>query len=278
MSSSTAARSVFVGNLPYDASEAQLRDFFSTAGTVISLRLMTEKETGKPKGYGFCEFADAATAASAIRNLNGAEFRGRVLRVDVSDADTAAGPQRRAMPPPAAERQPMSGRGGRVVSIGALAGESNGVRFVDGAAVARVVRGLSRQQRVDVLTEMKKFAALNPEGARQLLIDSPAVAAALLQIQLLFRIVTADALGNLRALPQAPPRGDAAIEEMLSKLPPAEQSILREVLQLSPAQLAALPPHVQEQVRLITQQLPRHWTCTQEISQILVHRQVLRVG
>lgn len=47
-----------------------------------SSRLVYDRETGKPKGYGFCEYQDQETALSAMRNLNGREFSGRALRVD----------------------------------------------------------------------------------------------------------------------------------------------------------------------------------------------------
>lgn len=49
---------------------------------VLILRLVYDRETGKPKGYGFCEYQDQETALSAMRNLNGREFSGRALRVD----------------------------------------------------------------------------------------------------------------------------------------------------------------------------------------------------
>uniref|UniRef100_UPI00358E0055 cleavage stimulation factor subunit 2-like isoform X2 n=1 Tax=Myxine glutinosa TaxID=7769 RepID=UPI00358E0055 len=75
-------RSVFVGNIPYEATEEQLRDIFSEVGLVVSFRLVYDRETGKPKGYGFCEYRDQETALSAMRNLNGREFSGRPLRVD----------------------------------------------------------------------------------------------------------------------------------------------------------------------------------------------------
>lgn len=78
-----SSRSVFVGNLPYDIREEMFMDIFRVAGPVVSARLVYDKDTGKPKGFGYVEFADAATALSAIRNLNGAEFNGRTLRVDV---------------------------------------------------------------------------------------------------------------------------------------------------------------------------------------------------
>lgn len=49
---------------------------------LLLCRLVYDRETGKPKGYGFCEYQDQETALSAMRNLNGREFSGRALRVD----------------------------------------------------------------------------------------------------------------------------------------------------------------------------------------------------
>lgn len=49
---------------------------------IVASRLVYDRETGKPKGYGFCEYQDQETALSAMRNLNGREFSGRALRVD----------------------------------------------------------------------------------------------------------------------------------------------------------------------------------------------------
>jgi cleavage stimulation factor subunit 2 len=50
------SRNVFCGNIPYDMTETQLIDIFSEVGTVVSFRLMFDRDTGKPKGYGFCTF------------------------------------------------------------------------------------------------------------------------------------------------------------------------------------------------------------------------------
>jgi len=79
-----AERSVFVGNIAYKASEEDLTQLFSQAGQVLSFRLICDRETGRPKGYGFCEFADAAGANNALSSFNGFEFHGRALRVDKS--------------------------------------------------------------------------------------------------------------------------------------------------------------------------------------------------
>jgi len=79
-----AERSVFVGNIAYRASEDDLSQLFSQAGQVVSFRLITDRETGRPKGYGFCEFADATGANNALSSFNGYDFQGRALRVDKS--------------------------------------------------------------------------------------------------------------------------------------------------------------------------------------------------
>lgn len=70
---------VFVGNISYDTTEEQLRDTFAQVGTVVTFRLVYDQTTGKPKGYGFCEYSDPETAMSALRNLNGVDVNGRRL-------------------------------------------------------------------------------------------------------------------------------------------------------------------------------------------------------
>ncbi|KAF9907197.1 hypothetical protein BX616_000502, partial [Lobosporangium transversale] len=80
---------VFVGNIPYEQTEEQLIEIFSEVGPVVNFRLVFERETGKPRGYGFCEFQDERTAASAVRNLNGREIGNRSLKVDYAETDPA---------------------------------------------------------------------------------------------------------------------------------------------------------------------------------------------
>ena len=66
-------RSVFVSNIPYEASEQKLKDVLSEVGHVVSFRMIMDSETLKPKGFAFCEYEDSEIANSAIRNLNGRE-------------------------------------------------------------------------------------------------------------------------------------------------------------------------------------------------------------
>ena len=73
---------LFVGNLPYDVTEAELREFVSAAGTPISVRIPTDRETGRPRGFAFVEWTDAAQADDAIRRFNQQVFKGRPLVIN----------------------------------------------------------------------------------------------------------------------------------------------------------------------------------------------------
>ena len=72
---------IYVGNLPFTATEAEVRTLFSEHGTVESVSLPTDRETGRPRGFGFVEMSQA-DSARAIQNLNGKELGGRPLRVN----------------------------------------------------------------------------------------------------------------------------------------------------------------------------------------------------
>ena len=73
---------LFVGNLAYDVTEAELVEFFSASAPPLSVRLLTDRETGKPRGFAFVEFSDAAQAEEAIRRFHQQVFKGRPLVVN----------------------------------------------------------------------------------------------------------------------------------------------------------------------------------------------------
>ena len=75
---------LYVGNLPYDASEAQIRDFFEQAGVrqVSQVKIITDRETGRPRGFAFVELTDVKMADSAISDLHGSQFGGRTIVVN----------------------------------------------------------------------------------------------------------------------------------------------------------------------------------------------------
>ncbi len=72
---------IYVGNLPFSATESEIRDLFAQHGTVETVALPTDRETGRPRGFGFVEMPQAE-AAKAIEALNGFTMGGRQLRVN----------------------------------------------------------------------------------------------------------------------------------------------------------------------------------------------------
>ncbi len=74
-------KKIYVGNLPYSATESELRDLFGEHGTVESVSLVSDRETGRPRGFGFVEMDDDG-ATAAISALDGKDMGGRSLRVN----------------------------------------------------------------------------------------------------------------------------------------------------------------------------------------------------
>ncbi|HEV8631154.1 MAG TPA: RNA-binding protein [Thermoanaerobaculia bacterium] len=72
---------IYVGNLPYSATEDELRELFATHGEVSSVSLVNDRETGRPRGFGFVEMA-SEDAGSAIQALDGSQMGGRTLKVN----------------------------------------------------------------------------------------------------------------------------------------------------------------------------------------------------
>jgi RNA recognition motif-containing protein len=74
------SKKIYVGNLPFSATEAGVREMFEQFGPVSTVNLITDRETGSPRGFGFVEMEDGA--AKAIGSLNGKDFEGRKLVVN----------------------------------------------------------------------------------------------------------------------------------------------------------------------------------------------------
>jgi len=73
---------LYVGNLPWSATEEELQAHFSQAGPVKAVRIITEGRSGRSKGFGFVEMESSDAGQAAIDTLNGKDFSGRELRVD----------------------------------------------------------------------------------------------------------------------------------------------------------------------------------------------------
>jgi cold-inducible RNA-binding protein len=95
---------IYVGNLPYDLSEDEVKGMFAEFGEVSSVTLIMDKESGRPKGFGFVEMAEDAGGDAAIAALNGKEIKGRTLRVDKAQPKTER--------PRGGDRGGRGGRGG----------------------------------------------------------------------------------------------------------------------------------------------------------------------
>ena len=79
---------IYVGNLPYDLNEEAIKAMFAEFGEVTSVTLINDRESGRPKGFGFVEMADDAAGQAAIAALNGKEIKGRTVRVDKAEPRT----------------------------------------------------------------------------------------------------------------------------------------------------------------------------------------------
>jgi len=73
---------IYVGNLPYGLTESELRDAFANFGAVSTVKILTDRDTGRSRGFGFVEMPNRAEAEAAVANLNGKDLGGRPLRVN----------------------------------------------------------------------------------------------------------------------------------------------------------------------------------------------------
>ncbi|KAL9245051.1 hypothetical protein vseg_018749 [Gypsophila vaccaria] len=223
MASTQQHRCVFVGNIPYDATEEQLVQICEEVGPVVSFRLVVDRETGKPKGYGFCEYKDEETALSARRNLQGYEINGRQLRVDFAENDKGSDRNRdqgRGGPGLVANVEAPKQIGGPAVNVDAALHQPIGLQIAMTAAsvMAGALGGsqisqmnqnglqnqapvgsdplthhlakMSRSQLNQIVHEMKVLSTQNKDLARQILLASPQLPKALFQAQIMLGLVT----------------------------------------------------------------------------------------
>jgi cold-inducible RNA-binding protein len=75
---------LYVGNLPYSTTDADLQSLFSAHGTVTSASVVKDRDSGRSKGFGFVEMSNADEAQQAISQLDGKDFQGRTLKVNIA--------------------------------------------------------------------------------------------------------------------------------------------------------------------------------------------------
>ncbi|KAL1970173.1 hypothetical protein VTN77DRAFT_6578 [Rasamsonia byssochlamydoides] len=288
MAPERTGKSVFLGNIPYNLTEEQVKDILSSAGTVTKFRLMMNPETGKPKGYGFADFADADAAASAVRNLNDYEIMGRKIRVDWphnNEKDSI---------PEDYSQQTADGQTGYQQQSTTLPPLPPGVEVPPHLdcpnAISQTLAQLPPNQLLDVLSQMKQLAVADPARATELLRQAPQLAYAIFQALLLMNLVDYSTLGSVveqAAQPAAttqPPQPAASapqagqpfqpygIPGQVSTPPihstpfappqgqpqqqiPGQEELLRQVLEMPQSAIDALPPLERSQIMLLRQQL-----------------------
>ncbi|KAJ9081103.1 hypothetical protein DSO57_1018262 [Entomophthora muscae] len=196
----TGSKVVFVGNIPYDVTEASMIEIFQEVGPVAAFRINKDRDTGKPKGYGFCEFHDAATAASAVRNLDGHDLGGRQLRVAPAESDNPpasfAPSQVSAMVPP--RSADGMGASNPQFNHAAANNESQG-KNVSGPtpctdAINATLASMSPGQIFELLTQINIMVQYSPGTARTFLSQNPQLCYALFQALVILNLIDKDVI------------------------------------------------------------------------------------
>ncbi|MBN1877161.1 MAG: RNA-binding protein [Anaerolineae bacterium] len=85
------AKKIYIGNMSYDTTESKLRELFAAHGEVVSVSVITDRDTGRPRGFAFVEMASDAAANAAIAALDGQSVDGRTLKVNEARPPAARG-------------------------------------------------------------------------------------------------------------------------------------------------------------------------------------------
>jgi RNA recognition motif-containing protein len=85
------SKKIYVGNLPFSSTEADLKDVFGRHGAVESVSIITDRETGRPRGFAFVEMEQANAADDAIRALDGSDLGGRSIKVNEAQGRRGGG-------------------------------------------------------------------------------------------------------------------------------------------------------------------------------------------
>lgn len=239
-----SSRRIFVGNIPYDATEQQVKALCEEVGPVVTFRMVTDKDTGKPKGFGFCEYRDEATAFSALRNLQDCELNGRRLKVNFAANDKA-------------NHQPI-GLQAAVDAAAAMAGALGGSQQQALANDPLTVHlsKMSRNQLAQMVSEMKGIAVENQEMAQELLLAKPQLNRALLQAQMMLGMVTPQMLGQVNMRPMPPFNNGQPQQQQQQQLVPKSEPV-----QISEPQTLVTPQMMQKRpmppLNMGQQQVPK---------------------
>jgi cleavage stimulation factor subunit 2 len=190
---------------------------------------MVDSATGKPKGFGFADFADADAAASAVRNLNDYEINGRKIRVDwphAGEKDAA---------PTGYDAAPNTNAPPMLPVASALPPLPSGIDLPPNLkctdAISQTLSTLPPQQLLDVLTQMKGLAISDPGRAIELLKQAPQLSYAIFQALILMNLVDPKVLASVVEQTARPPT--------MAGIPPPQQQ--------APQQYPGFPPPMAQQ-------------------------------
>jgi cleavage stimulation factor subunit 2 len=156
-----------------------------------------DRDSGRSRGYGFCEYEDADTAASAVRNLNGYEINGRSMRVDFSENDTVK---------PSTSSSNTNSPTTAAATDGML-GQQLPVTQSATDAITAIIGSLTANQLFDIMSQMKSLVRTSPEQARAILLQAPQISYALFQALIIMKVITPATIQQvLRASAQPPPQ------------------------------------------------------------------------
>lgn len=225
---------IFVGNLAFNTTEEQLYAAFSELGRVINVRMVTDPETGRSKGFAFVEYEDPHAALGAIRNMNDHELNGRRLRVNFSNSshlEQLAG----------SLGMDLSNAGGNNnnqksnSAASALSGGNKPASSPGTNAVAEALRAMSKAEMYDVTKKLKEIADQNPDEARRILAGHPQLPEAMLFIMSKLDMVQTPLPVTAVPLPPSIPRDPRAAASIALPPPPAAAAAPR----IDPRQAAA---------------------------------------
>ncbi|KAI9317541.1 hypothetical protein BX666DRAFT_1637062 [Dichotomocladium elegans] len=279
---SRGSRVVFVGNIPFEMTEEQLIDIFKEVGPVASFRLLFDRESKRPKGYGFCDYYDAETAASAVRNLNDYDVGGRQLRVDYAAMDphvesqrqhkqhNPRGQQQQAPPPPPMQQPhqlqhpmglpPMGGPPmQQQMQQQQQQQQQQPVMNKQGSSVdeiSKVLASMSSQDLFTLMTHMKQMSYERPHFTREFLNSSPQVAYALFQAMVMMNIVDPNIITRIMSNPSVSRAAPPVQAAPMASASVPQQPIVPMMPQQQQQQQQAPPPMMAPQVPLSHMQSP----------------------
>eukprot|EP00045_Choanoeca_perplexa_P004886 m.41273 g.41273 ORF g.41273 m.41273 type:complete len:329 (-) comp12821_c0_seq1:172-1158(-) len=221
---------VFIGNIPYDATDDELKAIFGKAGEIVHFRVVLDQETGRSRGFGFCEYTDEASAETALRNLNNHEFKNRTLRVD--RASNKSGPTTGFQ-----SSAPQTSGTHTAPAATAPSGQRpsvHGPPTQNTADIVKTMEDIPPQQMYTIMKEIQTLIQQQPDQARILLTQQPQLCFAFLQGLLRMGMIDSNIAQAMIDVP--PGTVVQAPAQQPAHQPPPQQAP-------APAARSAPPPH-----------------------------------